>query len=768
MGTTTRGRTAITALLVGALAGAPGGVVAQERVGRGPLEGSPASISWPDDASTPAAARPLRIPRLEGPVEVDGRPDEAAWERVPPLPVTMLWPSFRGEMTEETEIRIAYDDEALYASGRFLDGDPDGVRANSFYRDRWAGDDAFDLIVDAFNDDRTALKFTTTPLGILLDEEIRNDAEPGPGIEYLNPEWNAFWSAESRVTEEGWLTEMRIPFSTLRFQPDDRGQVIMGIIAARYISRKSEKHIFPAIPPRWEAPDFKPSQARDVILEDVSSDRLVEVAPYALAGLRGLVNAPPAAEPEGAGPREVGLDLKYGLTSNLTLDLTANTDFAQVESDALQVNLSRFNLFFPEKRGFFQERASVFEFNASDEVRLFHSRRIGLGPDGEPVRILGGARLAGRAGLWDVGVLDLQLDGGDGRPGENTGVARARRGLGDGVSYVGGMLTSRIPTEGGARLDYGADGLFALGDRELLTVQLARSWREEGEGASSISDASLARLFLERRSANGWGYHVDLARAGPGFDPALGFLERADYTAFKGSGRYTWQMGEGSGLRWHRAIVTSRLYLRNRDGAAESALQRFRWQAAFDGGTFFNAALNFEHERLAEPLDLAGQATVPAGTYRTANLFLYFSLNAARRLGGSAIVHGGSFLDGWLANVRLMPSLRLSSHLSAGLEYHVNRRWFPTRDEMVDADVARLRVRAALNTRLSAEAFLQYEPSRERFAGDVRLRYRFAEGRDLYVVYNEARAPGGLPGMGDLPGDGRRRILVKYLHTFRF
>lgn len=718
--------------------------------------------AWPTDVDRPAAAEPVALPRLRSPVSLDGRPDEAAWADVTPLPVTMLWPTAGGEMTEVTEIRVAYDDEALWAAGRLYDSDPAAIRANTVYRDRWEGDDAFELVVDAFNDDRTALKFTVTPRGALLDDEIRNDAEPSPGVEWMNREWDGYWQARTQITEEGWTVEVRVPFSTLRFDPPSDGRVVMGLIASRYISRKSEKHIFPAISQNWQIPDYKPSQARDVVLRGVERPLALEVSPYVLGGLR--TETGPIAGPRQTTTREVGVDAKYGLSSNLTLDVTVNTDFAQVESDALEVNLTRFNLFFPEKRDFFQERASVFQFTMSDEARLFHSRRIGLTPDGTPLRILGGVRLAGRVGTWDLGILNLQVEGAQGVPGENTGAARVLRTLPDGISTVGAMVTSRVPLTGSARVDGGVDAHLHLGGEDFLTVQTATSWGKGLEGG--LVDQGLGRLVLERRSGTGWSGFLDLARAGPGFDPALGFMERSDYTALKGSVRHTWHPGAESPLSWHRGIVTTRAFLRNGDGSLESALQRFRWQWVLDGGTFLNAALNLEYENLVEPLQLAGQARVPPGDYYGPNLFLFGALSSGRDVSGRGIVHVGTFLDGWQVNMEAGPVWRPSRHFSARIEYRLSRLWFPGRGDRVVADVARIRLSTALDTHLSAQAFVQYERAGRGFVGDARLRYRFAEGRDLFVVYSRARTR-TVDTDGGLEPAGQDRLLLKYVHTFR-
>lgn len=752
-----RSLAAAALLLVLAVPGA-----GQEAEGGGPL-GDRAPV--PEARLDWNAPGPVSLPRLTGPVELDGRSDEAAWEAVPPLPVVMHWPDFRGEMTERTEIRLAYDEDHLYASGRFYDAEPGGVRGNSLYRDRWDGDDAFDLVVDSYDDGRTALRFLTTPLGMRLDEEIRNDAEFGGGASPINGDWNGYWDVAVRRTEAGWFAEMRIPWSTLGFDPEG-DRTTMGIIAGRYIARKDEKHVFPAIPPEWDLADLKPSLARDVVVGHVEPGAPVYLTPYLLTGARDTrQHAAEAGGRETVFPREVGLDARYGLASNLTLDLSWNTDFSTVEADAERANTGRFDLFFPEKRRFFQERSSVFQFVHGDEGRLFHSRRIGL-EDGRPVPVLGGVRLAGRVGSWDLGVLDVQVEGDEdgGRPARNAAVLRARKSIAGGGSTVGGMVTSLATGPDRWDVGAGADAVLDLGGDDYLTLQWAAT-ANEGDDAS-LGERSLARLFWERRAVDGLGYSLDLIRSGPAYEPALGFESRDDFTALKGRLGYGWQPGEESTVSRHRAFLTGRAFLRNRDGSLESALLRQRWSAAFRGGAFVNVALNWVYEDLDEELVLAEDAVVPPGSYFGPNLFVFSTLGRQSDLTASATLWGGRFLDGWRGMVRLGPSWIVSPHLSLRTEVELHRIWLPDRRQRFEADVARLRVRGALDTHLSAETFLQYNRAAERTSGNVRLRYHFSEGRDLYLVYDEVRDLGTLePELAPF-GRSDRRLTLKYAYTF--
>ncbi|HEY4612554.1 MAG TPA: DUF5916 domain-containing protein, partial [Bacteroidota bacterium] len=397
----------------------------------------------------------MELQRINGNITLDGLSDEPAWEAITPLPMTMYLPVFEGQTTERTEIRVAYNDEYIYVSGRLYDSDPSGIRINSLYRDRYNGDDAFAIYLDTFNDNENALWFFTTPSGIRGDLAVSGDDEVP-----ANESWNTFWDVATTVTAEGWFAEIRIPLSSLRFRELD-GKVVMGLTVTRFISRKNERVTFPAIPPKFSF--RKPSVAQDVVLRGIHSSKPFYVTPYALAGVSrtALRDGQSVGYSYIRDPRnELGIDAKYSLTDNLTLDATINTDFAQVEVDDQQINLTRYSLFYPEKRQFFQERASLFSFDQGDGNLLFHSRRIGLTDNGEPVRILGGGRLVGKVGDWDMGVIDMHTapDGASALS-ENFGVLRLRRPVFNEYSYLGGMMTSRVDKNGTYNFGYGLDGV---------------------------------------------------------------------------------------------------------------------------------------------------------------------------------------------------------------------------------------------------------------------------------------------------------------------
>ena len=494
-------------------------------------------------------AEPIHIARATLPVTLDGYNDEPAWENATLLPMTMYEPVSGVEPSERTVAMALYDDEYFYFAMRAYDSDPDGIRGNILFRDRFGSDDYFEVMLDTFNDNENSVIFSTNPAGIRRDVAVSRDAT-GPAGAWLNPDFDTFWDVASVVTDEGWFSEMRIPFSSLRFQDDD-GRVIMGLAIQRIIVRKSERIMFPDIEPDVNLAFLKPSRYHKIVLEGVESQRPVYIRPYVLGGLERLAVSGENPETFGYDHNrmiEGGLDVKYGLTNNLTLDMTLNTDFAQVEADDQQVNLTRFSLFFPEKRQFFQERAGLFEFRTGGNSRLFHSRRIGLTGRGEMVRILGGARIVGRAGPWDIGFLNMQTDKQGELPSENFGVLRLRRQVFNPFSYAGGMATSRIGADGQYNLAYGLDGSFRLYGDDYLTFQWAQTLEEQDGLYRSRSPAKSGRFagLFERRLRDGVGYGTGIVWSGADYNPGVGFIQRSDFTQFNQNVSYTWRMGEES------------------------------------------------------------------------------------------------------------------------------------------------------------------------------------------------------------------------------
>jgi hypothetical protein len=667
-------------------------------------------------------------------------------------------------------VRIAHDGLYLYVSGRLYDSEPDQIRTNTLYRDAYSGDDILAVVIDSYNDYETALWFVTNPAGARNDQSISNDAEMSGGTP-MNRDWNSHWEVATSQNDEGWFAEFRIPFSTLRFQAT-RGEVTMGLIANRYIPRKNERHVYPAIEPKWGGVGFaKPSQAQRVVLRDIRRSNPVYVTPYGLGGmtqipvLMGSPDIPSELWRKKYEPtREAGLDLRYSPISNLAVDLTVNTDFAQVEADDQQINLTRFPLFFPEKRQFFQERASTFEFNTGGfSNRLFHSRRIGL-DGGQIVRIFGGARAVGRVGSTDFGLLNMQTASHGDRSSENMGVLRLNQQVLNPFSSIGAIMTSRLGSHGEDNFAYGLDASLRLTGDEYLTLKWAQTLDEVIEEGGAL-DAATVQARWERRKDDGFSYSGEFRRVGADYTPRLGFQLRKDFLFYGGHLQYKRFKDASSSL--HSVSFQARVgsYFRIADRSAESRAIAPQVTLEFKGGTRFTIGATSSYEGVTRAFSIS-DAQVPVGNYWFHEGSVRLTKPRAGQLRGNFSATAGTFYDGTRYGVALNPIWTVSKHLELGGGYEINRLDFPDRDASTTVHLARLKVSLALDTRISFSTFAQYSDASDFTSLNARFRYHVREGTDLWIVWNEGFNTDTANGLSPkLPVSAGRSMMIKYSHA---
>jgi hypothetical protein len=713
----------------------------------------------------------LVLQRVNGPVTLDGLSNEDAWKGIDPLPLVMQMPNPGNPPSEKTVALIAFDDDYLYLAGRLYDSEPSKILATSKKRDYLQGNtDWFGFIIDTFNDKENGMAFFTTPTGLRLDALLFNDAE---GEMPLNISWNTYWDVAVVRNDQGWFMEMRIPISSLRFQEQD-GRVTMGLIVWRFIARKMEIDMFPFIDLKygfWSG--WKVSRAREVVLEGVRSRKPLYITPYVLAGYGQAfdLNEVETKYLHTNDPSfEAGLDVKYGLSSNLTLDLTANTDFAQVEADDQQVNLTRFSLFFPEKRLFFQERSSTFDFNFGGPNRLFYSRRIGLYEE-EAVRIYGGARLVGRIGGWDIGFLDMQtapLEGEESLPSENFGVFRLRRRVFNPNSYIGSMITSRIGVDGSYNVAYGLDGIFRLSEDDYVLFNWAQTFENGNKNNPASLEPSRVRVSWERRTLKGLGFNLGYSRAGSEYDPGIGFELREDYSRLGNRIWLGWIPDENSFLLDHQIYVDGFISTRNEDYSIESAEVGPGWSFSTKSGFGGEIAVKMYHEGLLESFDFTDDIEVPPGEYTFYGLKGRFSTPMGRAFSANLNFEAGSFYDGWRATVGVQPVWGISPEFSLTGMYEFNRVVFPDRNQELTAHIVRARFLATLTTKFSISTFVQFNSAIHAVIANLRIRYNPREGVDLYVVYNEDFNTNRFREIPILPHYNSRTIMVKFSYTFVF
>jgi hypothetical protein len=572
------------------------------------------------------------------------------------------------------------------------------------------------------------------------------------------------------VDEKGWYVEMRIPFSSLRFQ-NRNGSTRMGMILNRRISYANEMDTYPSIDPKYGFSAYlKPSLGQTIEFKDVKPRKPLYISPYVIGGYSGNneLNEEETAYIHDKGPKlEAGLDVKYSLTSNLTLDVTANTDFAQVEADDQQVNLTRYSLFFPEKRPFFQERSGIFNFRLGGRSdNLFYSRTIGIVED-EQVRIYGGARITGRVDKWDVGFLDMQTAPSSNAASENFGVARVRRQVINQNSYVGGIMTSRIGTDGNYNVAYGVDGIFRLFGDDYLDVRMAQTYETGADNKFFSLDPTFAGIRWERRNDEGFAYDLSYTFTGQQMNPAMGFMRRNDVQGIGSRLQYGWFPDENSKFFSNRGMLQFQRYSRVSDGGLESMEISPGWFLNTKKGFGAFVELQYLAEGVAEDFEMADEVLVPAGEYGFLQTSARIFTPQTKTIAAMIRFEGGQFYDGERISVEVSPTLNLSASLQISGAYEFNAVNFPERHQELRSHIGRVNLLYMYSTKLSASMFVQVNNANDIFIGNFRIRYNPREGNDLYLVFNEYRGfmePEVLP---EQPPYYNRTILLKYTHTFR-
>jgi hypothetical protein len=718
-----------------------------------------------------SAQQPIKIKRITDQVKFDGIPDENFWNTLDTFSMTMWRPAFGTKPTESSDIRIGYDDEYLWVAARMYMRDASKIFVPTMKRDETLWDyDAFGIIIDSYNDNENGSAFFTNPAGLRSDFSISNDGSFAAGTMPTNSSWDTFWDVKTSRDNKGWYLEMRIPFSSLKFKTEN-GLATMGIILNRSISSNSETDLYPAIDVKYGYSAFiKPSGAQKIIIEGARPKKPLYISPYVIGGFsrENVLNASETEYEQKDKPTlEAGIDAKYNINSNLTLDLTANTDFAQVEADDQQVNLTRFSLFFPEKRKFFQERSGLFDFSLGGMNNLFYSRNIGI-DNGNPVRIYGGARLTGRLGKWDLGMLDMQTEEYGETPGYNFGVLRMRRQVINETSFAGGIFTSRLGMNGDYNLVYGLDGVFKLFGDDYVNLKWAQTYDNHTESKAASMDPSFLLINWERRSQRGLGYSFEYSYSGKEFDPGIGFILRHGVHGANGNILYGWFPGEKSKFRNYSINISSTLFKRVDDGKLESLIVNPSFDFATKNGIIGSAELLYQKEGVAYDFNLSDSVKILSGEYSFLTSQFSFRTLPSRKVSFNSTFNAGQFYDGTRAGFTAGPVLNLSAHLNLELSYGFDAIRFPDRESnnSLDIHIFNLRTLYMLNTKLSASILIQYVNTRDDLITNFRIRYNPREGNDFYLVYNDYRGIESSDAVPREPAYFNKTVIIKYVHTF--
>ena len=711
---------------------------------------------------------PLTLVHFDQPIVLDGKLNEPLWDLVEPVDLVTQLPTYGSPPSERTEILLAYDDNYLYMGGKLYDSHPEQIAANSKKRDAFVGNtDWFGLVLDSYNDKQNALAFFTNPNGLRFDANVLNDAI---GQLPINISWNAVWDVAVDINEEGWFVEMRVPFSSIPFQVKG-DEIVMGLICSRYIARKNENMIFPAINNdygEWSA--WKPSLAQEVKMVGVKPKKPFYIAPYVTGGLhttQAMNSSHTGYDSKTTPTYDAGLDVRVGLTSNLNLDLTLNTDFAQVEADDEQVNLTRFSLFFPEKRQFFQERSGIFNYNFGPEDYLFYSRRIGLYEE-DPVRILGGARIVGRIGNLDVGALSMQTAAVDslGLPSLNHSVVRLSKRIINSQSDVGFLVTNQTDFKGNFNTTYGLDSRLLVTKLDFINLRWAQTLKPELKNNPFNKEAGKFWVSMSRQNITGFSYGVSYSYAGTDFDPVLGFQGRDAYNRYGQRTSYGWNAPESSrllryGFIYRGVTYWNRLY----NLIMDSHASKLGWQYVTKKGSSGELTLNYYREKFFEPYEFSDNVTIPVGTYPFMNGSLMFITSPGKPYFIVSTITAGQFYNGKIQSIEFMPTFNLSSSLELGGAYVFNHLNVADTKDIIH--VIRVKALYMFDTKLSLSSLIQYNSTENSILANIRLRYNPREGTDLYLVYNDDINTDRYAFEPILPVHNEHLLILKYTYTFR-
>jgi Domain of unknown function (DUF5916) len=716
-------------------------------------------------ASPPVGSPTVTATRVEEPPTLDGNVlGDPAWQQA--VPVSSFWqerPDEGQPASEKTEVRIVYTADTLYIGVVCFDREPDAIIVSDSRRDASLDEtDSFQIILDTYRDRLNGFVFGTNPAGIEYDGQVTNEGVGGGGLGPgqrqqsgagggFNLNWDGAWDIRSSITEIGWTAEFAIPFRTLRF-PSGANQA-WGVNFQRNIRRRNERAFWAPISRQYTL--YRLSLAGSLSGLQTPQMRNLRVTPYALGNVLESGVRPVDADLLG----DVGVDLKYSLTPSLALDATVNTDFAQVEVDDQQVNLDRFTLFFPEKRPFFLENAGFFTVGNPGEIELFFSRRIGIGPDGEAIPIMGGGRVSGKAGPYNVGLLNMQTDDFEDRiAGSNFSVVRVSRDLPN-RSSLGGLFINRagvgdLAPDRDYNRTFAVDGKLGIREHTVLSSFVART---DTPGAAGDQYAFNVR---GRTSVPRFDLELGYQEVADQFNPEVGFLTRRGYRKPDVRLLTRWRPADFIGIQEIRPHTSYRAFV-GFDGLLESGFWHIDSHWQFRNGYEVHTGINLTDEGLRRPFEIYPGIFVPPGSYEGTETQLVFMTNQGAPVSLNVQSTIGGFFGG--DRVSLTPTLRarVGEAFTTELAYQLNEVDLPWGD--FTTNLIRARVSYSFNTHTFVQGLVQYNDRADLWSMNFRFGWLQAANTGLFVVYTDTR---GLYDLVEGPLRTDRSFIVKFSRMF--
>jgi uncharacterized protein DUF5916/cellulose/xylan binding protein with CBM9 domain len=711
---------------------------------------------------SPDGRRLVTAVETRTPITLDGALDEAVWHAAEPAADFVQAEPHEGQpATDPTDVRIAFDGEALYIGVICHDAQPASLIVNDIRKDFTTGEqDSFEVILDTFADRRNGFVFATNAKGAKSDSQIANEGRE------VNGSWDAVWTVATKVGADGWSAELRIPFKTLRFE---RGaDHIWGVNFSRRIRHKNEVDYWSPVPRVYNL--YRAGLAGTLGgLPDASQGHNLRLKPWVAANATR-----PVGGREFDNDQNVGLDAKYGITPSLTLDLTVRPDFAQAEADEQQVNLTQFSLFFPEKREFFLENSGMFYFGdipresrlgsarfapPEEEMLLFFSRRIGLTDSGLEIPIHAGGRLTGRVSRFGVGAMAIQTGSLGARPGDTYAVLRGRRDILRN-SDVGAILLARQSTGDSrdrnsvAGVDANFRFIRALSINGFLTKSTTPGVDEgdiAGKGSVTWNDNHLHTQY-------------SFLTVGDNFRDDIGFIKRTGVRKHFGDFgvRHRPDALRTIGIRELHPHARANVYT-DQSNVQIAHTNHVAYAAFFEAGGYVEVQWNPRFERIVVPFKVRPDQAFAPGSYSWNEYAVELETNHSRKISGSALVTTGGFWTGSQQTIKAGVVVRPSYHLTLDLALQRNDITLPAPMHDFVTNLVTSRIGYAFNTRTFLDTLLQYNTDLKQFSANVRFDLIHRPLSDLFVVYNEQQLTSQIS-----PVTTGRGLIVKYTHMFAF
>ncbi len=690
------------------------------------------------------------VPVIDGEVLSDN-----AWSVVTPTGgFSQVRPEEGQPSTQKTEVFLGYTEESLYIGVVAYDTNPDGITFTDARRDSSLEDtDSFQVIIDGLLDRQNGFIFGTTPAGLEYDAQVVNEGASSGfrgSSGGINVNWDTTWEVSAAISDIGWSAEMEIPFSALRYSNED--VQTWGINFQRNIRRNNEITYWAPLDRQYNL--NRVSEAGYVEGIRAPSQQFLQFTPYALSSSSRGGSITSGTENN----EEYGFDVKYSVTPSLTLDVTYNTDFAQVEADDLQVNLDRFSLFFPEKRPFFLENSGQFAVGNPREVELFFSRRIGVGAGGAQLPIDGGLRLTGKVGEnTNVGLIGMRTEGVTGIASENDfTVARVSQDLPN-RSSIGFMYVERdgdgsvLNNKGDDyNRTFALDGRWGIGDETLITGWAASTDTPGLSGRDGAGGINANYVSPE------WNISAGYSQVGENFNPEVGFLQRRGFRKYTAGIRRSIRPNNLWGLHELRPHVNYRGYW-GFDGFQETGYLHVDNHWEFDTGMEIHTGMNFTQEGVREPFEIVDGVTVPAGEYEHEEGQFVFWTNQGAPLSINIRSNVGGFFGGDRVNVEPTLRYRSGEKFSTELSWSHSDIDLPVPGGDFEVDLARLRLSYSFTPRMSIQTLVQYNKRDDVVATNLRFAWLQSANAGLYLVYNEVDESG----LG-APRRDAQQFIIKY------